>query len=350
MGCERHDFRNSGVEEVHRLFAEKGFSEHRIGNFKRAFRTQPQTDLRSLKGVSGMEAVLPSLPFSPLRLVDVLEDTRGNEKYLFETRDGHSIESVVLAGKRAPSVCVSVQAGCRFRCAFCQTGKLGFRRNLLPAEMLDQVRQMYQRSIAPGHLLCVSFMGMGEPFDNIENCGRAYEWLRSSWGWYIGAKKITFSTTGALNWERFFALNPLPNLAVSLHSPSEEVRRALMPRASIGLSELKAFMIRYTALTNTRVSIAYCMLEGVNDSREDARMLADYVSGLRCKINLIDYNPISDGVFVPVGDGKIAEFRSWLDERGVSAFQRRSLGTEICAGCGQLGRSRVRDENHSDRR
>jgi 23S rRNA (adenine2503-C2)-methyltransferase len=350
MECERRDFRNSGVEEVHRLFVDKGFSEHRIDNFKKAFRTHPLSELRSLKGVSGMEAVLPSLPFSPLRLLDVLQDSRGNEKYRFETHDGQSIESVVLAGKRAPSVCVSVQVGCRFRCSFCQTGKLAFKRNLLPAEMLDQVRQMYQRSIAPARLLCVSFMGMGEPFDNIEHCGRAYEWLRSSWGWYLGAKKITFSTIGALNWDRFFALDPLPNLAVSLHSAVEEVRRALMPRAPVELFELKARMRRYTDLTNTNVSIAYCLLKGVNDSREDASLLADYVRGLRCKVNLIDYNPIPDGSFKPVGEGAIAEFRSWLIEKGVSALHRKSLGTEIWAGCGQLGRSPVGNENHSDRR
>ncbi len=141
----------------------------------------------------------------------------------------------------------------------------------------------------------------------------------------------------------------MPNLAVSLHSPSEEVRRALMPRVNIGLSDLKAFMMRYTALTNKHVSIAYCMLEGVNDSLEDARMLADYVSGLRCKINLIDYNPISNGAFAPVGAARISEFRSWLNDRGVSALQRRSLGVEICAGCGQLGRDGVKNENHIGR-
>jgi 23S rRNA (adenine2503-C2)-methyltransferase len=350
MDREMLDFRNSGVEEIHRLFVEKGFSDHRIGNFKRAFRVQPLSDLSALKGVSGMHAILPSLPFAPLRLLDVLEDTHGNQKYLFETHDGHSVESVVLFGKRAPSVCVSVQVGCRFRCSFCQTGRLGFKRNLLPAEILDQVRQMYQRSIAPAHLLCVSFMGMGEPLDNIENCGRAFEWLRSSWGWYLGAKRITFSTTGALNWERFFALDPLPNLAVSLHSASEEVRRALMPGVSVELSELKALMMRYAELTSTNVSIAYCLFKGVNDSREDARLLADFLSGLRCKVNLIDFNPISGSAFSPVGERTIAEFRSWLDDWGVSALHRKSLGTEIWAGCGQLGGSRVRNENHRDRR
>jgi 23S rRNA (adenine2503-C2)-methyltransferase len=308
------------------------------------------SDLSALKGVSGMRAIIPSLPFAPLSLLDVVGDSRGNTKFLFETRDGHSIESVVLAGKRAPSVCVSVQVGCRFRCSFCQTGKLGFKRNLLPAEILDQVRQMYQRSIAPSHLLCVSFMGMGEPFDNIESCGRAYEWLLSSWGWYLGAKKITFSTTGTLNWDRFFELDPLPNLAVSLHSAAEEVRRALMPRVSVGLPELKARMERYAELASKSVSIAYCLFKGVNDSRGDARLLADYVRGLRCKVNLIDFNPISESAFSPVGERRVAEFRSWLVEMGVSALHRKSLGTEIGAGCGQLGGSRVRHENHGDSR
>jgi adenine C2-methylase RlmN of 23S rRNA A2503 and tRNA A37 len=310
MVSDAQDFRNGGVEETRRLFVEKGFSEHRIRNFIRSFRAQPLSDLSELKGVSGMHAIIPSLPFAPLRLLDAVGDSRGNEKFIFETRDGHSIESVVLSGKRAPSVCVSVQVGCRFRCSFCQTGKLGFKRSLLAAEILDQVRQMYQRSIAPSHLLCVSFMGMGEPFDNIESCRKAYEWLLSSWGWHLGAKKITFSTTGALNWDRFFELDPLPNLAVSLHSASEDVRRALMPRVSVSLAELKAQMEKYAELTGKSVSIAYCLFKGVNDSREDALQLADCVRGLRCKINLIDFNPISGSDFSPVGERRVGEFKS----------------------------------------
>jgi 23S rRNA (adenine2503-C2)-methyltransferase len=340
MGTVDLDFRNMGTERVERIFTESGFSGRSIDNFKRAFRTQPLDELSRLRGVSRLEKVLPSLPFSPLRLLDVREDSRGNAKYRFETRDGRGIESVVLSGKKSPSVCVSVQAGCRFGCAFCQTGKLGFGRNLLPAEMLDQVRQMYQRSVAPSPLRCVSFMGMGEPFDNIANCAMAFDWLRSGWGWYLGAKKVTFSTSGALNWDRFFALDPLPNLAVSLHSADENVRRSLMPRVPVGLPELRDHMHRYSSVTNTSVSVAYCLFKGVNDGRADAERLADYLGGLRCKVNLIDCNPIPDGAFVPAGEARIAEFRSWLVDRGVSALHRKSLGTEILAGCGQLGRPR----------
>jgi 23S rRNA (adenine2503-C2)-methyltransferase len=109
-------------------------------------------------------------------------------------------------------------------------------------------------------------------------------------------------------------------------------------------------MERYAELASKSVSIAYCLFKGVNDSRGDARLLADYVRGLRCKVNLIDFNPISESAFSPVGERRVAEFRSWLVEMGVSALHRKSLGTEIGAGCGQLGGSRVRHENHGDSR
>jgi 23S rRNA (adenine2503-C2)-methyltransferase len=358
---DRFDFRNNSTDTVRRIFLEAGFSEHRIGNFKKAFREQNVSELGRLKGVTLRDAPLDRLPFSPLGLVRRIADGAGNEKFVFETFDGHLIESVVLAGKRAPSVCVSVQVGCRFRCVFCHTGRIGFKRDLYPFEILDQVRQMYQTSIVPRPLFCVSFMGMGEPFDNLDNCRAAFDWIRCDWGWMIGAKKITFSTLGALNWDAFFRISPLPNLAVSLHSARDNVRRALIPGDSTGLDALREKMIRYAEITNKQVSVAYCLFEGVNDSSEDARALAAYLRGVPCKVNLLSYNPLGKAVdglkhpsaesargaspldsasglrFNPVSPGRVRQFVAWCKEEGVAALHRKSLGVTIGAGCGQLG-------------
>jgi 23S rRNA (adenine2503-C2)-methyltransferase len=358
---DRYDFRNNSTETVRRIFLEAGFNEHRIGNFKKAFREQNVSELGRLKGVTLRDAPLDRLPFWPLRLARRVGDGAGNEKFVFETFDGHRIESVVLAGKRAPSVCVSVQVGCRFRCAFCHTGKIGFKRDLYPFEILDQVRQMYQTSIVPRPLFCVSFMGMGEPFDNLDNCRAAFDWIRCDWGGMIGAKKITFSTLGALNWDSFFRISPLPNLAVSLHSAREKVRRALIPGSSTSLDALRDKMVRYAEMTNKQVSVAYCLFESVNDSMGDARVLAAYLRGVPCKVNLLSYNPLgkaADGLkhpsaenargasppysrrglrLEPVSPGRVLEFAAWCEEEGISTLHRKSLGVTIDAGCGQLG-------------
>jgi 23S rRNA (adenine2503-C2)-methyltransferase len=333
------DFRNTLASDIHALFLAHGFSERKILNFKRAFREQRVDDLKDLKGIRGLEPLLPFLPFSPLRLVRLLTDNERNSKFVFETHDGLHIESVLMPQKRNVSVCISVQAGCRFGCRFCRTGTLGFKRNLLPHEMLEQVRLVYLTDAHPGRIGCVTFMGMGEPFDNLENCRIAFDWIRSDWGWNIGAKKITFSTTGASGWEEFFSFPTLPNLAVSVHAATEEKRRHLMPRSRIPLEQLRRHMIRYSEITNKQVSVEYCLFRGFNDSREDADALSSLLKGVPCKINLLNCNPVDGSPYEPVPDERLKQFKSWISAAGFPVLYRRSLGVEIGAGCGQLGAS-----------
>jgi 23S rRNA (adenine2503-C2)-methyltransferase len=316
---------------------EHGLSNPKILNFKRAFRRQRVSELKNLKGIRGLEPLLPSLPFSPLRLVRLLVDTMDNRKYVFETDDGLNIETVLMPQKSTVSVCISVQAGCRFGCRFCQTGKLGFKRNLLPHEMLEQVRLVYQTSVYPGRIGCVTFMGMGEPFDNLKNCRIAFDWIRTDWGWHIGAKRITFSTTGGAGWKEFFAFSTLPNLAISLHAATEEKRAYLMPHPRIPLEQLTNHMIRYKNITNKQVSVEYCLFRGFNDTRDDADALASLLRGVPCKINLLNCNPVDGSPYSPVSDGVLQQFKSWMKAAGFPVLHRRSLGVEIGAGCGQLG-------------
>jgi len=346
---DKTDFRNNSPERLHSLFLEHGFSSQSIQNFKKAFRTQDVSDLAELSGVRNLAPILRFLPFRTLKEDARVEDSEGNEKYVFETEDHALVESVLMPSKREVSLCISVQAGCRFGCRFCRTGKSGLRRSLMPYEMLEQVRQIYLHSISPKRLSCITFMGMGEPFDNLENCRIAFDWMRTDWGFHVGAKKITFSTIGALNWEGFFDFTSLPNLAVSLHSANEEKRRWLMPRAGTTLARLKEHMIHYTARTNKQISVEYCLFSGLNDTRDDALELSDYLQGIPCKINLLNFNPVEMKCFQPVTEAKILEFKSWLKHRGFSVIYRKSLGKEISAGCGQLGGSIIQPERNHEK-
>jgi len=214
---------------------------------------------------------------------------------------------------------------------------MGFRRNLLPHEMLEQIWQAYHKAVHPGRLGCGRYMGMGEPFDNLANCHIAFEWIRSGWGWNIGAKKITFSTSGIGRWNEFFSFDVLPNLAISLHAATEEKRRLLMPRSETPLDQLKVQILRYWRETNRYVSIVYCLFSDVNDSDEDADALIRFAAGLPCKVNLLNFNEVEGSPFQPAVTGRFERFRSRLRADGISVLHRKSLGTSIKAGCGQLG-------------
>jgi adenine C2-methylase RlmN of 23S rRNA A2503 and tRNA A37 len=266
------DFRNQPPQQIETLFREHGFPYQRMLNFRKAFREQDVEDLKNLKGIQNLDPLIPHLPLEHLRMNQVMEDEHGNRKYQFATRDNLLIESVLMPSKRDLSVCISVQAGCRFGCTLCNTGRRGFKRNLLPHEMLEQIRIVYQGAVYPARLGCVSLMGMGEPFDNLDNCRTAFEWIRSCWG-----------------------------------------------------------------ATNRYVSIVYCLLREVNDSDEDADALIRLVSDLPSKINLLNYNAVERTPYKPATETRFERFRTRLRAGGISVLHRKSLGTSINAGCGQLG-------------
>lgn len=287
-------------------------------------------------------AVQEAVDFHPLKLqrrVDSQID--GASKLLFQTHDGHLIETVILriaTGRTA--LCVSVQAGCAAACAFCATGKLGLARNLTHAEILDQVIQAGQLLRGEERTIRnLVFMGMGEPFHNETNLYATLNTLRSNDGFAMGDARLLVSTVGVpAAMQRFVAEFPKVRLALSLHSARAKQRPQLVPLAKkYSLTELKAALQHINQQQGQSVMIEYTLLQGLNDTNEDLAALSDYLSGLDVHLNLIPYNPIPSAPdLVGTAPERRTEFANALKAQGFKVTIRYSLGADIAAACGTL--------------
>lgn len=261
-------------------------------------------------------------------------------KALFRLSDGKEVEAVLMehTGDRT-TVCISSQAGCAFACAFCSTGQAGFTRNLSPTEIFDQAKY-FARELARRNkrITNIVFMGMGEPFHNYDAVMDAVALLNDPHGFGLGHRHITISTVGLVDKIDRFAEEKLQvNLAISLHAPNDTVRSGIMPvNRKFDLSELMAACERYVEKTNRKVFFEYVMLDGVNDSPETARELAELMRGRLYHVNLIPYNSTPDGPFAGTSDAKIWAFAAVLEAAGVPVTVRRNMGRDIAAACGQL--------------
>ena len=261
-------------------------------------------------------------------------------KGLFRLSDGNEVEAVLMEhhGERN-TVCISSQAGCAYACSFCATGQAGFTRNLTPTEIFDQARYFAKQLARAGRKITnIVFMGMGEPFANFDAVMAAVALLNDPKGFGLGHRHITISTVGLVDKIDRFADEGLQvNLAISLHAPNDKVRGAIMPvNRKFSLEELMAACERYVAKTNRKVFFEYVMLEGVNDSPECARELAELMRGKLYHVNLIPYNTTPDGPFAGTADARIWEFAAVLDNAGVPTTVRKNMGRDIAAACGQL--------------
>ena len=260
----------------------------------------------------------------------------GTKKYLFGVRDGHAVESVFMKYKYGNTACISSQAGCRMGCAFCASGINGLERGLNTGEMVDQVSAM-ERDTGEriGHIVV---MGTGEPFDNYDELIRALNIFHEEKGLNIGLRNITVSTCGLTEKIMRFAEDmPQVNLAVSLHAPSDEIRLKLMPVArSCTMNELLSVCRKYTEKTHRRITFEYALIEGVNDSMENAAELAARLRGMLCHVNLIPLNRVSEKDFRGSARKHAEKFAAVLDARGIEVTVRRELGSDISAACGQL--------------
>jgi 23S rRNA (adenine2503-C2)-methyltransferase len=281
---------------------------------------------RSLRDVLADE-----IPFSTLDAQTEQQARDGTVKTLFRTGDGHPVEAVLmryLDGRR--SVCVSSQSGCPLTCTFCATGQMAFGRNLTSSEILDQV--LHFRRIEPvNHLV---FMGMGEPFMNVEAVLEAARRLQEIG---ITHRRTTISTVGWIpGLERFVEDVSEPiRLALSLHAADPTLRSELMPvNDRYPLPDVLALCRRHWERTNRRVFIEYVMLAGVNDSPAQGRLLARLLGRDGFKVNLIPYNPT--GMYDGSSRDAIAAFKAELDHGGVPATVRLTRGRDIAAACGQL--------------
>ena len=262
----------------------------------------------------------------------------GTEKFLFRMHDGQLIETVSIPDDDRLTLCISSQAGCALQCAFCATGAMGFQRNLAPSEIAGQVREL--RMLAPPLLATnIVFMGMGEPMMNWKAVSPTLSLLNDSRALGIGARHITISTVGVL--PGIVALSERPEqfrLAISVHAPSDALRRTLMPvNTKYPLSEV----IEAARKFDRRVTFEYVMLGGVNDAPEHAAQLAGLARDCRAFVNLIPLHPGGTMGFSPSPPTVIAAFARALRSRGIETAIRRSRGLDIAAACGQLRTERV---------
>ncbi len=275
--------------------------------------------------------------------------TDGTEKLLLEYPGSSRVEAVMLKDGGRRTGCISTQVGCRFGCTFCATGAMGLDRSLTAAEIIEQVMAL-RRASAPERIDNLVFMGMGEPFDNYDAVLAAVRIANAPWGLGIGARRITVSTAGLVKGIRRLAGEGLQvNLAVSLNAPTQEQREKLMPVARTNpLPELLSAVREYVEATGRMVTLEYVLLEGVNDSQDDADALAGLASRLPCKINLICYNRISEAAFVPPSTVKAERFLTTLRRSCPTVVRRQSRGSDISAGCGQLHIARGGDGSRGE--
>jgi len=264
---------------------------------------------------------------------------QGVVKSLFELADGAKVESVWLRDADRRTVCVSTQVGCPLGCRFCRTAEMGFARNLTPAEIAGQVLKVSRGQAE--RITNVVFMGMGEPFLNYNATLDAARILNHDLGLNIGARKITISTAGIVpGIKKLLKEAEQFKLSVSLNAADQETREKLMPVArKYPLNELIPAIREFTEIKGKRVTFEYVMLKNVNDRRKDADNLITLLAGISGKVNLIPFNPYPGARFEPTSPGHVSGFRAWLMPHLPAVTVRKSLGSAILAGCGQLATS-----------
>ncbi len=274
-----------------------------------------------------------------LEPLEIQRSPDGTKKFRFRLADGEMIESVLLPERDHLTLCVSTQAGCRLGCRFCLTGKRGFTRNLVPAEIVDQVIGVRATLSPADKLTNIVLMGMGEPLENFQNVVRAIEIIRSPEGLQFSHRRITLSTAGIIpRMEELWSRRNFVKLAVSLNASTDEQRSRLMPiNRKYPLRKLLAACQRIPLANREKITFEYVLIGGLNDSAEDALRVAQLLKGLRAKINLIPFNEHPGCPFQRPLDEDVQQFRRVLMDQGFTAIVRQSKGKDILAACGQLG-------------
>lgn len=266
-------------------------------------------------------------------------------KFLYKYKDGNIIESVVMKYKHGNSICVSTQIGCRMGCKFCASTLEGIVRNLSSGEILAQVLKS-QEQIGE-RISNIVLMGSGEPLDNYDNVMEFLDSVNAEYGLNIGQRHITLSTCGIV--PKIIELadkNMQITLAISLHAPSDELRKTMMPVAhKYSIDEVIKACKYYISKTNRRITFEYALVNGVNDTRECGFQLIQLLRGILCHVNLIPVNEVKEREFKKSSSNNVKDFYEILSSHGIEATIRREMGSDINAACGQLRRSYLESKN-----
>ncbi len=329
------------LEDLEERFVSAGEPRYRATQLYHALYRERQWDLEKIAPLSMRlrERLQQQYAVRLPQLRKSFRSTDGTTRLLLRLDDGTDIETVVMPEERRTTYCVSTQAGCAVDCKFCLTGVMGFGRNLSPAEIVGQVLVAGgQGSFAPERRLNLVFMGMGEPLYNYDSSLAAIRLLADPSGIGIFPARMTLSTAGVVPGIERLGKEPLrPKLAVSLNAPTDELRERIMPiNRRWPLSELMRACREFPLRPRERLTFEYVLLDGVNDSPENARQLANLVKSIPCKVNLIGLNPGPDLPFETPAMERITEFQRIVRDKGVPTYLRKPRGRDIFAACGQL--------------
>ena len=272
------------------------------------------------------------------RVIADLRSSDGTRKFMLELADARRIEAVFIPDTPAMTFCISTQVGCAMGCGFCLTGKMGLVRNLTAGEIAGQVRVLAAATSLLDHPFNIVLMGMGEPLHNYDNTMRALRILHNEHGLAVSPRRVTLSTVGIVPGLQRLAHEPLmPNLAISLHATTDEQRTDLVPpNRKYPLADILDTCRRFPLKKRSRITFEYVMLDGVNDTPEDARRLARLLSGIKAKVNLIPLNPAPGIPYQRPPDERVDRFAQILADRHLTVSVRKSRGQDIRAACGQL--------------
>lgn len=330
------------LAELQQRMSELGFKKYRADQvLKWIYRKRAQT-FAEMTDLAKPERELLSTLFTLAgpRIVRTEQSRDGTRKFLLQLEDGHTVESVLIPDEDRLTLCISSQAGCQQACRFCLTGRGGFIRNLKAHEIAGQVLEasrVADRDGARG-ITNIVLMGMGEPLANYDEVVRALEIITGEKGLGFSPRRVTLSTDGLVpEIARLGKSGMKVNLAVSLNATTDDVRNEIMPvNRRYPLADLLAACRRFPLEPRRRITFEYVLLRGVNDSAEDAERLARLLRGIRCKVNLIPFNPFPGSEYRRPDEASIRRFQKILLDNHYTAPVRESRGRDISAACGQL--------------
>ncbi len=329
-----YDFTKKDLEEYFLSIGEKKYRATQIYEWLYTNRVKSFNDMKNINKEL-MEKLNDNFSFDTIKLIKK-EKSKDVNKYLFELKDKELIESVLMFHDYGISLCISTQVGCAMNCSFCESGKNGKVRNLLPNEMVNQILEI-EKDIDK-RISHVVLMGIGEPFDNYDNVMKFIRIINDPKGISIGARHITVSTCGIVPKIEEFSNEDLQvNLAISLHAPNNELRSKLMPINKVyNIESLIKSVKDYINKTNRRVTFEYIMIKGINDTETLALELINLIRGINCYVNLIPYNDNNYEGYSKSEDYEIKTFYDILKKGGINVTIRREFGETITAACGQL--------------
>jgi len=336
----RPDLADLDLPALEALFAREGFPRFRARQVFGWIYRRGQTEFAAMTNLGGelRTQLAHRFQITTPRLTHEDRSTDGTRKFLFELRDGRRIEAVYIPDTPKQTFCISSQVGCAMDCDFCLTGKMGFLRNLTPAEIAGQVRVLATATGLAGTSFNIVLMGMGEPLHNYEAVMTSIRILADAQGMAVAPRRITLSTVGLIPaMERLAQEEIMPNLAVSLHATTDEQRDRLVPiNRKYPLAALVETCKRFPMKRRHRITFEYVLLEGINDTPDDARRLVRLLTDVKAKVNLLPLNAAPGIPYERPSDARVDRFARLLAERGLRVSVRKSRGRDIRAACGQL--------------